>query len=609
MRIAHIFSSNFLAGSVMYALQLAEKQIEQGHEVILITDIKVSDTIPTIQLPISDRRYPSRFRNIKQIKKLILEQDIHIIHAHSRAASWVSFFATINTYTALVSTIHGIQGKKSIINNKVYGEKVIAICKNVLIQLEEQIQIEKKKLVLIPNGIRFGVTPKKLVEDKRQSGKIISLIGRLNGPKGEIAERFIGEVFPELLEQHPSLSIYILGGEIETFSAFGKIKLEELISKYPSRVNFIGFTKEVKSYMQASTLIIGAGRVALEGIELKVPVYAVGESNSIGFLTAATITDAMASNFGDILPVKSKFNIDASLAYNDLNQFLSDVNLRQEDLTNYILSFDVNNVVEKVYDVYKAALIQKIHPKHIPILMYHKVPNKNIETQHKIFVNKKNFEKHLRFFRLCSIKSITLKQYNDFSEGKITAKLFPSKPIILTFDDGYEDNYTNMLPLTEKYGFKGVLFLLGNFNLTHNDWDKKEDPSANKLMSTEQKMAFVKSGWEIGAHTLTHPHLTEINSTLAKNEIAESKRSIEATLKISVNTFAYPYGDYNEEIKSETANAGFRFAVATDTGGLLLDDDRYAIFRVNMFPDESLFSLYKKTSSWYRKYYFKKRGK
>ena len=64
MRIAHIFSSNFLAGSVMYALQLAEMQIEQGHEVILITDVKVSDTIPIILLPISDRRYPSRFRNI-----------------------------------------------------------------------------------------------------------------------------------------------------------------------------------------------------------------------------------------------------------------------------------------------------------------------------------------------------------------------------------------------------------------------------------------------------------------------------------------------------------------------------------------------------------------
>ncbi len=609
MRIAHIFSSNFLAGSVMYALQLAEKQIEQGHQVILITDVKVSDAIPIIELPISDRHYPSRFRNIKFLKKLIVEKDIHIIHAHSRAASWVSFFATINTYTALVSTIHGIQGKKSIINNKVYGEKVIAICENVLIQLEVQIQIDKSKLVLIPNGIQFGVVPKKLSDDKIKSAKIISLIGRLNGPKGEIAEKFIGDVFPKLMAQHPSLSVNILGGEIEALSDTGKNKLEELIRQYPSRVNFIGFSKEVKSYIQTSTLIIGAGRVALEGIELKVPVYAVGESNSIGFLTTQNITEAMASNFGDILPEKKEFNIDALSVYEEINHFLSTTNTEQEDLTSFIRQYDVNNVVDKVYDVYKAALIQKIHPKHIPILMYHKVPIKNIDTQHKIFVTKKNFESHLRFFRIRGMKSITFKQYHDFSEGKIAAKLFPSKPIILTFDDGYEDNYTNMLPLTEKYGFKGVLFLLGNFKLTHNNWDKNEDPAANKLMSTEQKAAFVKSGWEIGAHTLTHPHLATINATQAKNEISESKMYIEQTLSISVSTFAYPYGDYNEEVKNITVNAGYKFAVATDSGGMLLHDDRFAIFRVNMFPDENIYSLYKKTSSWYRAYYFKKRGK
>ena len=96
MRIAHIFSSNFLAGSVMYALQLAEKQLEQGHEVFLITDVKVSDTITNIELPISDRKYPSRFKNIKFISKFISDNDILVIHAHSRAASWVSFFSTLN---------------------------------------------------------------------------------------------------------------------------------------------------------------------------------------------------------------------------------------------------------------------------------------------------------------------------------------------------------------------------------------------------------------------------------------------------------------------------------------------------------------------------------
>src|SRR4051812_31663943 len=112
MRIAHIFSSDFLAGSVMYALQIAEKQIEEGHEVFLITDREdISSTINSYTLPIADRSYKSRFRNIRVIKKFILEKDIHVIHAHSRAASWVSFFAARNTTVALVSTIHGIQGK------------------------------------------------------------------------------------------------------------------------------------------------------------------------------------------------------------------------------------------------------------------------------------------------------------------------------------------------------------------------------------------------------------------------------------------------------------------------------------------------------------------
>ncbi len=607
MRIAHIFSSNFLAGSVMYALQLAEKQTEQGHEVFIITDVKVSDTITNIELPISDRKYPSRFRNIKFINKFIKDKDIHVIHAHSRAASWVSFFASLNTNTALVSTIHGIQGKKSIINNKVYGEKVIAICENVLIQLKDQIQIEKKKLVLIPNGIQFGNPPKQPAENKNE--KVISLIGRLNGPKGEIAESFIGEVFPKLLIQHPTLFINILGGEWEAFPDSGKAKLEELKKQYPTRVKFVGFTKEIKSYMQSSSLIIGAGRVALEGIELNVPVYAVGESNSIGILTSQNINDAMASNFGDILPEKRKFNIDASLVYDEINNFLANTNSTHENLSSFIQQYDVKNVVEKVYEVYKAALIQKIHPKHIPILMYHKVPDKPIDTQHKIFVTKNNFKKHLQFFHLRGLKTITLKQYNDISEGKISAKQFPSKPFIITFDDGYLDNYSNMLPLTDKYNFKGILFLLGNFNLTHNNWDKNEDPNANKLMSTEQKMSFVKSGWEIGAHTLTHPHLTQISINLAKEEIDRSKKQIEETLNVSVITFAYPYGDYNDETKKLAGNSGFEFAVATDTGGMLIDDDRFAIFRVNMFPNESIFSLYKKTSNWYRTYYFKKRGK
>ena len=127
----------------------------------------------------------------------------------------------------------------------------------------------------------------------------------------------------------------------------GRTKFEELKNKFGTRIQFIGFTKNVKSYMQASTIVIGAGRVALEGIELKVPMYAVGESNSHGFLTAQNITEAFASNFGDILPEKAKFNIDAKVVYQELNNFLNSAYETGEDLSSFIQQYDVNNVVKK----------------------------------------------------------------------------------------------------------------------------------------------------------------------------------------------------------------------------------------------------------------------
>ncbi|MEJ7659959.1 MAG: polysaccharide deacetylase family protein [Hymenobacter sp.] len=78
---------------------------------------------------------------------------------------------------------------------------------------------------------------------------------------------------------------------------------------------------------------------------------------------------------------------------------------------------------------------------------------------------------------------------------------------MLTFDDGYTDNYTNLLPLMRQYGYRGVLYLLGDFELRHNAQDLAANPAEPRaeLMSEAQKRAFVEAGWEIGAHTQTHP--------------------------------------------------------------------------------------------------------
>ena len=85
--------------------------------------------------------------------------------------------------------------------------------------------------------------------------------------------------------------------------------------------------------------------------------------------------------------------------------------------------------------------------------------------------------------------------------------IFRARPLILTFDDGYLDNYTNLLPLMQQYGYRGVLYLLGDFDVRYNQWDLAADPTEprSEIMSPAQKQAFVAAGWEIGAHTLTTP--------------------------------------------------------------------------------------------------------
>ncbi|HEY4784802.1 MAG TPA: polysaccharide deacetylase family protein, partial [Bacteroidales bacterium] len=227
----------------------------------------------------------------------------------------------------------------------------------------------------------------------------------------------------------------------------------------------------------------------------------------------------------------------------------------------------------------------------------------------RIFVTRRNLEKHFRFFKLRGLTSITFKDYLEFASGNKPVSQFPRKPFILTFDDGYRDNFVNMLPLAQKYGLKGVLFLLGDFSVTANFWDAGEDKETNKLMTLEQKKAFVEAGWEIGAHTLSHPDLTKLSQEESNYEIATSKIRVEENLQSHVVSFAYPFGFYNDEIKDLVRNTGFEFGIATDTGGMTIEEDRFAVFRINIFPEENIFQLYKKTSTWYRAYYRRKRGK
>ena len=611
LRILHVLSSNFFAGSVAYAIQLAERQSADGHDVFMITDqAGLSDKITCLSLPISNRSLLQRFKNIRFLRKVIREQNISVVHAHSRAASWIAYYAVRSTHVPLVSTIHGRQVKHSALkSNDLYGEKVIAICPHLLDHLANELHMDRQKLAFLPNPLDLGAL-KQIKRTRANDGRVvISVVGRLNGPKGAHISDLVTLVFPELLQQHPSLSIQIIGGEWDSFPQTGKDAFTSLQSRFGERICYMGFTKQVMELMANSDVVIGAGRVAMEALALGSAVLALGEACCHGIITNDNLNDAIATNFGDILAVAAAFSPDPASITKELETYLTGEIAPEVDLTELTLIYDLNRIMPKILSAYSSAIMRKLHQAPIPVLMYHRVPDAPIATKHRTFVTKGNFEKQLQFFTRRGLQSITFQDYLAFSTGVKPLSEFPQKPFILTFDDGYLDNFHNMLPLTQKYGYKGVLFLLGDFSASGNFWDIGEDIEANRIMTTEQKKAFVDRGWEIGAHTLTHPHLTRLSDAEVLHELVESRDRIEHELQTKVVSFAYPFGTYDDRVKDLVKQAGFEFGIATDTGGVTIEDDRFAVFRVNMFPEESTFNLFKKTSSWYRKYYQWKREK
>ncbi|MGI4737097.1 MAG: polysaccharide deacetylase family protein [Janthinobacterium lividum] len=610
MRILHVLSANFFAGSVAYAVALAEAHRRAGHEVWLASDAASLPTSATVvQLPISQRKYGQRLRNIRALRRLIAAHGIDVVHAHSRAASWVSYFAVRGRPLPLVSTVHGRQhlhASTSLFD--VYGDKVIAICENLAEHLRTEVKMAANKLAVVPNGIAFGPGPPAGPALHQR----LAFIGRFNGPKGERAAGLLAHVFPALLREFSALRVALIGGELDQLPEVGKAALAALQAEFGARIEVVGFTDDVPSWLHQTDLIIGAGRVAIEALGAGRAVLALGEACYAGPVTAETYAAAAASNFGDILAQQGNEPADWGLVLREARAFWQQPAFPTSALQQQVrLDYDLGRIAAQVLAVYESARMKKAVPDFMPVLMYHKIPDAPLATKHQIYVTKENFERHLTYFQQHDFTPITFHDYQDFASGRRSLAEFPRRPLILTFDDGYLDNYTNLLPLMQRFGYRGVLYLLGDFGVRYNQWDADTDPTEPRadIMDANQKQAFVAAGWEIGAHTMRHARLPELPTPAAAAEIQQSKAALEQALGTDVISFAYPYGALTEEVKAQVQQAGFTYGVATDTGGLHLEDDRMQIFRINMFPHETPGSLFKKTATWYRRYYRWKRQK
>lgn len=153
------------------------------------------------------------------------------------------------------------------------------------------------------------------------------------------------------------------------------------------------------------------------------------------------------------------------------------------------------------------------------------------------------------------------------------------KVVGLTFDDGYQNNRVNALPILLRHGFTatcyGVSSLIGGTNV----WDRGR-VSEKPLMTLEDWRAWKDAGMDVGSHTRTHAKLTDLPDERAREEIIRSKRELEQTIGCEVRHFCYPYGWYRSEHAQMACEASYASATTTQRGRVQLGANAYTLRRI-----------------------------
>ena len=209
----------------------------------------------------------------------------------------------------------------------------------------------------------------------------------------------------------------------------------------------------------------------------------------------------------------------------------------------------------------------------VPILMYHLVNSPPPGTVYpELWVPAAAFRAHIQSLADAGYRGVTLDQVLDNWQHRIA---LPSKPIVVSFDDGYGSQVRNAMPILRGLHWPGVLNL------------EVKNLSIAGGITKAQVRRLIGAGWEIDAHTITHPDLTTLDPAAVRREVAGSRAALRRDFHVPVDNFAYPAGRFNAAAEAAVRTAGYRAAVTTEPGLAHMDADRAALPRVRVNGTDS----------------------
>ncbi|HOK55971.1 MAG TPA: polysaccharide deacetylase family protein [bacterium] len=217
------------------------------------------------------------------------------------------------------------------------------------------------------------------------------------------------------------------------------------------------------------------------------------------------------------------------------------------------------------------------------ILAYHRI---NPWYNDALTVKPEYFKKQIEY--LISKKFLIVPVEEYLKENKKILK----RKIVITFDDGFADNFWFAFDILKSFRIFPLIFLIVDYTGTNKIFSRYKDKEKDRFLNWKEINEMIKEGVEIGSHTLTHPHLTQISEKTAKEEIISSKKIIEDKTGKEIKFFCYPYGEFNEKIIDFVKLAGYKGAFVTPKRGQKIKWTDFTMKRIGIYGHNNFF-IYK----------------
>lgn len=212
------------------------------------------------------------------------------------------------------------------------------------------------------------------------------------------------------------------------------------------------------------------------------------------------------------------------------------------------------------------------------ILMYHHIgplPNENDKIRYGLTVSEEDFDSQLKYLKENNFNVLTLGEL----ESGIAKNTLLKRVVVLTFDDGYDDNFTFAKPILEKYGFRGTFFIISN-------------KIGQAEYMNEEQIKELSQNNEIGSHSYSHPSMVRLSDFYLEREMKTSKKDLQALIGKTVTSFCYPAGKYNDKAVSKLQEYDYKIAVTTEASTGSFDiSQKLLVPRYRIAPAISLETL------------------